>query len=494
MKTADSKFVLKVLHVSPECTPLAKKGGLGDVAGALPKALRKNGVDARVLMPAWPGVLDNAHELGILPSRPFATISTAINWRSLSAKVWRVNLDGVPVYILENDEIFSNGDIYPEDMNAESAVPMIFLSYASLELAHAANWKAQIIHAHDWPSAIIPSALRWHRYYSSMAGEYDTVYTIHNIAHQGLFHRECLNGWGIAPEALSAFGPGSLEFYGMVNLMKGAINTAEAITTVSPSFSWNIQTPEGGFGLDGVTSANRYKLRGILNGIDYDVWNPKTDALIPEHYSAKDLSGKKICRSKLMKELGWEDDGRPLLVSVGRLTEQKGVDIMLDALERFLPDHVYALIIGSGNDYYNRRLEDFRERHDDSVRTVMAFDEQKAHSAYAAGDILLMPSLFEPCGLSQLIAFAYGTIPVARVTGGLADTVIDADGSQDGNGFLFRDYSIDELEQAIHRALWAKGNEERWHGIMLNAMNSDFSWDNSAKEYVKLYNDIIAAE
>ncbi|MDO5115669.1 MAG: glycogen/starch synthase [Synergistaceae bacterium] len=487
-------FQVKVLHVSPECAPLAKKGGLGDVVGSLPKALRSLGLDARVLMPAWPGVLDMARSLSALPSRPIGSISAALNWRALTARLWRAQIDGLPVYILQNDELFANENIYPEQMDAVTAEPMLFLSYAAFELSRAARWKPHIIHAHDWPTAAVPCALRWHRACSKLAGDFDTVYTIHNMAHQGLFQQECLNGWGFSPDAFSQFNPGSMEFYGQANLMKGAINTADAITTVSPSYSWDIQTQDGGFGLDGVISANRSKLRGILNGIDYDVWNPSKDALIPAHFSADDRSGKKLCRAALMEKFNWQDDGRPLVIFVGRLTEQKGVDIMLDALNRFMPDMIYALIIGSGSELYNRKLADFELNHMESVRTVTAFSEESAHCAYAAGDILLMPSLFEPCGLSQLIAFAYGAIPVARATGGLADTVRDADSSPDGTGFLFTDYSVSELEAALNRALSAKAEPERWDKIVSNAMNEDFSWNASAHEYAALYGDVITAE
>ena len=481
---------IRALHVSPECAPLSKKGGLGDVAGALPKALRSAGVDARVLTPAWPGVLDRARDMGALPQRPLGTITAAINWRCLSARVWRATVAGMPVYILENDELFSNEAIYPDVLNAVSAEPMLFLSYASMELDRIARWKPQIIHAHDWPTAPVSCALRWHRHYASKAADYDTVYTIHNIAHQGLFTYDCLNGWGFRPDAYW----GTFEFYGQVNLMKGAIINSEAVTTVSPSYSWDIQTRDGGFGLDGVMAANKQKLRGILNGIDYDVWNPRIDGFLPAHYSADDISGKKACRRALMEKFGWEDDGRPVVIFVGRLTEQKGVDIMLDALTRFLPDRIYALIVGSGNDFYNRLLEDFRAAHEQSVRTVVGFSEESAHLAYAGGDILVMPSLFEPCGLSQLIAFAYGTIPVARATGGLADTVIDADSSQDGTGFLFTDYRIDELAQALDRALSAKNDAERWNRIMRAAMTCDFSWNASASEYAALYKKVLKSE
>lgn len=487
------KSIMKVLHISPECAPLAKKGGLGDVAYALPKALRACGADARVLMPAWPGVLDAARDMGALPSRHFAVINAAINWRVLSARVWRASVDGLPVYILENDRLFSSPAIYPEEMTAESAEPMIFLSYAAFELAAAAHWKPMILHAHDWPAAMIPTALRHHRSYSSLAAEYDTVYTIHNMAHQGLFGQDCLNGWGMDDGSFVPMAGGSLEFYGKVNLMKGAVDNADAVTTVSPRYSWDIQTKEGGFGLDGVVSANRRKLRGILNGIDCDIWNPAKDTLIPAAFSIDDISGKQACRAALMKESGWRDDGRPLLIFVGRLAEQKGVDIMLEALWGLPENSFYALIIGSGNEYYNGRVAEFAAAHTGNVRAVTGFSERKAHQAYAAGDILLMPSLFEPCGLSQLIAFAYGTIPVARATGGLCDTVIDADSTDEGNGFLFSDYSSGELKGAISRALSARNDASRWKKIIQNAMARDSSWNVPANEYIELYSGIIEA-
>ena len=488
------EFSLKVLHISPECAPLAKKGGLGDVAGSLPKALKKNGVDARVLMPAWPGVLDNARSYGTLSSKPIGEISVALDWCAWTARVWKAVVSGVTIYLLEEPELFSNEAIYPDNPGLEDVLPFLFLSFAPFELPRVTGWKPQFLHAHDWPAAAVPAALKWHRYYSKFNGDYDTVFTIHNMAHQGIFDPAGLDGWGFGPRSYSPQDTNSMEFYGQINLMKGALVASEGITTVSPSYSWDIQTQSGGFGLDGVVGANKHKLSGIINGIDYDVWNPKTDKLITKRFSAIDMSGKKSCRAALLEECGFADDGRPVVTFVGRLTEQKGVDIMLDALANFLPDEFYAVIIGSGSEFYNRKLAEFAALFPDSVHTVTGFSEEKAHMAYAGGDILVMPSLFEPCGLSQLIAFSYGTIPVARATGGLADTVIDADGSMDGNGFLFTDYSIEEFARALRRALEAKKDETRWESIMRNAMRSDFSWHSSAKAYADMYRRILTSD
>ncbi len=491
---AYKNFTLKVLHIAPECSPIAKKGGLGDVVGTLPKALKKQSIDARVLIPAWPGVLEKAEEIGRLKREPIGEISVALNWRAYTASVLEAEVNGLHIYLLDQPELFSDPCIYPEKLDAVTVLPFIFLSFAPFELLRLTGWKPQFLHAHDWTTAPVSAALKWHRYYSYFNGDYDTVFTIHKLAFQGIISPSVLEGWGFSPRAFSNLDTDSLEYFGQVNMMKGAITTTEAFTTVSPNYSWDIQTPNGGLGLDGVIVAHKNKLRGIINGIDYDIWNPKTDSLLPANYSIGDMGGKEECRRALLKECGWKEDRRPILIFVGRLTEQKGIDIMLDAVRPFLAKKARFVIVGSGNDLYTRKVFEFRKEYPHSVHEILEFNEAKAHLAYAGGDMLLMPSLFEPCGLSQLIAFAYGTIPVARATGGLADTVIDADGSPDGTGFLFKDFSHEELQKAIDRALAAKDDGTRWDGIIRNAMGSDFSWDNSAKAYAELYRDILTSD
>ena len=487
-------FTLKVLHIAPECSPLAKKGGLGDVVGTLPKALKKQSIDARVLMPAWPGVLEKAEEVGTLNRVPLGEISVALNWRAYTASVLEAEVNGLHIYLLDQPELFSDPCIYPEKLDAETVLPFMFLSFAPFELLRLTGWKPQFLHAHDWPTAPVSAALKWHRYYSYFNGDYDTVFTIHNLAFQGIIDHSVLDGWGFSQKAYSNLDMDSMEFFGQLNMMKGAITTSEAFTTVSPNYSWDIQTPNGGLGLDGVIVAHRNKLRGIINGIDYDIWNPETDSLLPANYSLKDMTGKEECRKALLKECGWKEDNRPIFIFVGRLTEQKGIDIMLEAVKPFMAKKARCVIVGSGNDLYTRRINEFQKENPGSVHSILEFNESKAHLTYAGGDILLMPSLFEPCGLSQLIAFTYGTIPVARATGGLADTIIDADGSPDGTGFLFKEFTSEELEKAIERAITAKKDNARWENIIKNAMNSDFSWDNSAKAYAELYRDILTSD
>jgi starch synthase len=320
-----------------------------------------------------------------------------------------------------------------------------------------------------------------------MADSYDVVLTLHNLAHQGILDPSAINGWGLDDEAFSL---DSMEFYGRANILKGAALSCDAITTVSPHYSWDIQTSEGGCGLHGVFSSLRSRLVGILNGIDYDVWSPVTDKSLPANYDKNNPAGKAICRRKLFELCDWTDDGRPVLLFVGRLVQQKGIDIMLSMLEWQLADRCRAVVIGSGMQQYESWTEYLRRTHPGAFWCFTGFDEDVAHLAYAGADILMMPSLFEPCGLSQMIAMSYGTIPVVRNTGGLADTVIDFDGSPDGTGFIFSDYSADELSRAVNRAIAAYDDKQRWREVMKNAMSADFSWDSATRTYIDLYDGL----
>ncbi|MDR1885266.1 MAG: glycogen synthase, partial [Synergistaceae bacterium] len=470
----------KALHVTVEMAPLAKQGGLGDVLGALPKALRKNGVDARVLLPLFPGVMESAQRRGgcrLLPDR----VNIAIDWRVYSGSIYEVDLDGLTVYLLDQPELFTNPRIYPTVLTQSSLLPFVFLSLAALELPGSTGWQPDIIHVHDWSTAIVPIALRWHRHYRALRPNYDVVLTIHNLAHQGIVDSSFLNSWGLTRDSFSLDG---LEFYGQANIIKGGVLSSDVITTVSPHYSWDIQTIDGGFGLHGVFSSLRGKLHGILNGIDYDIWNPKTDPLIPANYSPGDISGKAACRRKLLEVCGWEDDGRPIIAFVGRLVQQKGVDILFTALEWMLAESCRAVVIGSGQQQYEDWARQFRERYPEHFWCLTDFDEDLSHLVYAGSDILAMPSLFEPCGLSQMIAMAYGTVPVVRGTGGLADTVIDFDSSDDGTGYIFSDYSTDEFHRAASRATGAYQDKSRWNAVIKNGMNADFSWDAATTAYI----------
>ncbi len=481
----------RVLHVTPEMAPLEKKGGLGDVLGSLPKALRQLGQDARVLLPAYPDTLDIARTQGFPVKRLEDEVHVALDWRVFSAHVWQVDIDSVPVYLLDQPELFNDPAVYPRELTSESVRPFAFLSMAAFELPKVAGWQPQVLHAHDWPAAMVPIALRWHTYYSSLASQYDTVFSIHNLAHQGMLPYSRIGGWGLRQASFSIEG---LEFYGQANLLKGAMIATDAIVTVSPRYSWEIQTRDGGMGLDGVLQSLRGKLHGILNGIDYDTWNPKIDPRLPANYSAANLKNKEACRKSLMARCGWQDDGKPTIAFIGRLVQQKGVDILLGALDWLLSENCRMVVLGTGQSFYGNQLRDFQNHYPDYFYAYTEMDEDFAHLLYAGADILIMPSLFEPCGLSQLIAMAYGTIPVVRATGGLADTVIDVDGSPDGTGFIFSDFNSDELCKALFRAIQAYYDRGRWHHIIANAMKADFSWNASAKIYNELYAHLADGE
>jgi starch synthase len=481
----------RILHVAPEMAPLAKMGGLGDVVQALPKALRQIGIDCRVLLPAYPCVLGNIEKNRLPLARMRASVHVSLEWRVFSARILRTVLEGVPVYLLEQPELFSNPSIYPVELDESSALPFAFLSLAALELSSATRWHPQIFHVHDWPASMLPVALRWHRHYRKMGLAVDTVLTLHNMAHHGILPEEALAGFGLDP---ASFGMDGLEFYGQVNLLKGGILASDAITTVSPRYSWEIQTKDGGMGLEGVLASQKRKIRGILNGIDTDVWNPGTDPALPAHYGAESAAGKAVCRAALLRRLGWEDDGTPLLLWVGRLVEQKGVDLLLSAAESLAGMGCRLLVIGSGHALYEDALRKAAERLEGRMWTYIGYSEETARLAYAGSDLFLMPSLFEPCGLSQLIALRYGTIPVARAVGGLADTIIDADGSQKGYGFLFSEYTADELVHAVERALVARADGKRWEEIVRRGMSLDFSWKSSAMAYANLYLELLGVE
>jgi starch synthase len=478
---------IRTLHVAVEMAPLVKQGGLGDVLGALPKALRGRSVDARVLLPAYPGAMDYLKEHGIEAKRLPERVYAALNWRVYSADVFETEVGGVPVYLLDQPELFSNPSVYPQSLSRVSVMPFAFLAMAALELPKRAGWKPDIFHVHDWSAAILPITLRWHKHYRALRPEYDVVFTIHNLAHQGMIDAASLTSWGMTKEAFSIDG---LEFYGQANLLKGGLVSSDAITTVSPHYSWDIQTPEGGFGLHGVFGSLKGKLRGILNGIDYDVWSPSKDPLIPARFSVKDLSGKAECRKKLIEMCHWEDDGKPIVAFVGRLVQQKGIDILFTMLDWFMVDNFRAVVIGSGMSQYEDWAQQFSRSYPDYFWCFTGFNEEMAHLAYAGSDITVMPSLFEPCGLSQLIGMSYGSIPVVRCTGGLADTVIDFDASPDGTGFVFSDYSTDELLKAMYRATGAYQDKDRWAALVKNAMSADFSWDVSTASYISLYSGL----
>ncbi|MDO9508925.1 MAG: glycogen synthase GlgA [Thermovirgaceae bacterium] len=483
----EARSRLSVLHVTPEMAPLSKVGGLADVAGSLPAALRELGVDARVLTPSWPGVPGRLREIGAGFKAAPLRVCVPLQWRAWCGSVAETEIGGVPVYLLEHPELFENKDIYPGDLGPDTALPFAFLSLAALERVFPDGWKPDIIHVHDWASCLTPAALKWHRYYGLLTEKPATVLTIHNIAHQGPLSLSVLDEWGMTG---AAFAMDAMEFYGGVNLLKGGITSADAVTTVSPNYAREILTPEFGEGLEGVLEYRRKRLSGILNGIDTVYWDPRTDPMIPANFGPEEMKGKGVCRAALLAECGWEIEGGPIMVSIGRLVRQKGMDILLKAIEPLFAMGARLVVIGTGEPALEKAFAALAEKRPDEVFFRQAFDERFAHLAYGGGDIFLMPSLFEPCGLSQMISMRYGTVPVVRGVGGLADTVSDADAGPHGTGFMFEEYNGDALASAVGRALEHFGSPRRWSILRKRCMERDFSWSRSARAYISLYDSL----
>lgn len=483
----DINKIPKVLHIAPEMAPFSKVGGLADVVSSLPQALARFRTDARVLIPAYPGVLDKAHDMGLKITRIRRDIHVALNWRVKKAKLWKIQYGDIPVYAIDNSEIFNDPLIYPEELDPETILPFCFLSLAGYELSQAIPWKPDILHAHDWGTSLVPISGKWHPFYSMAGKEYRTVYTIHNLAHQGIISPSILEGLGMK-DSLTI---DRLEFFGSVNLMKGALITSDAVTTVSPRYAQEITGETMGMGLEGVIREQKNKIRGILNGLDTRYWDPSNDKLIPFNYSITDIAGKRSCKKDLMERTGLVDISRPLVTMVGRLYSQKGIELVIENMDDFIKEGANIFILGSGDETFERALETKASSLPDRVAFARGYNEPLAHLAYAAGDIFLMPSRFEPCGLSQLIALRYGNIPLVRKTGGLADTILDADRNTRGYGFVFSDFSSSSMLLTCKRALQAFYSGERWNNIVARAMGMDFSWDRSAPEYQSLYSRTI---
>lgn len=479
---------ISVLHVTPEMAPISKVGGLADVAGSLPAALRKLGVDARVLTPSWPGMSGRLRELGAILKTGPVSVCVPLQWRAWCGSVSGTEIGGVPIYLLEHPELFGNKGIYPGELDTGTVLPFAFLSLAALEPAFPDGWKPDIIHVHDWASCLTPAALRWHRYYGLLPEKPSTVLTIHNIAYQGALPLSVLDEWGMAPQA---FAMDAMEFYGGVNLLKGGIAAADAVTTVSPNYAKEILTPEFGEGLDGVLEYRRKRLSGILNGLDIGYWDPRTDPLIPASFGPGAMKGKSVCRDALLAECGWESGGGPIMVSIGRLVEQKGMGILLKVLDRILSSGSRLIVIGMGEPALEKAFREASRKRPHEIYFRQAFDERFAHMAYAGGDIFLMPSLFEPCGLSQMISMRYGTVPVARGVGGLVDTVSDADACPHGTGFMFDEFSAGALASTVGRAMDHFASPRHWSVLRRRCMQKDFSWDRSAREYLSLYESLV---
>jgi starch synthase len=475
---------MKILFVSSEVSPFAKTGGLADVAGALPKALKKSGHDVRIIMPLYHCV--ETGSFTIKKSRKgFEVPIDGIMQKGL---LRQSSLDDIPVYLVEKKEYFQRDALYgtPAGDYPDNSQRFGFFCQSVVDLLKRLDFRPDIIHCHDWQTALVPYIIRHEHKDDPFFTRTALVYTIHNLAYQGIFKRETLSSFGLDD---AHFTVDRLEYYGKINLMKGGILAADVVNTVSNAYCREIRTEELGCGLQGVLQERAHDLYGILNGIDYQDWNPATDPLIFKNYTPSTLSGKAANKKNLQKALGLEQNPSiPLLGMITRLAAQKGLDLLEALLPKLQKGKLQLVLLGTGDEKYMKIFSALREKTPDALSINLTFDLALSHKIYAASDMFLMPSLYEPCGLGQLISFRYGAVPVVRKTGGLADTVFDLrDGVREPNGFTFDEYSPEAFWDAISRALETYQDRKKWDKMVRTGMNSDFSWDHSAEEYEALY-------
>jgi starch synthase len=475
---------LKVLVASPEIVPFAKTGGLADVSGALPKALRRIGVEADCILPYYRGVdAVNPRRLG-----KGQAIQVPVGHREEAGIVEEaVAESGESAFLVRNERYFDREFLYGtrDGDYVDNCERFTFFCRGIMEWILASGRRYDVIHCNDWQTALIPVYIKTLYAAREPFRGVGTVYTVHNLGYQGLFWNHELPMTGLGWDL---FTPQALEFYGKINLMKAGLVFSDVLSTVSATYSREIQNREHGHGLEGVLYERREDLYGIVNGIDYDEWNPATDRWIAANYSAADRSGKRECRRDLLAAFGLGEGEEPVVGMIGRLTAQKGFDLLAQIGEWVAAQPLRLVILGAGERQYEDAIRSLREKHPDRIAIRVAYDNALAHKIEAGADLYLMPSRYEPCGLNQIYSLIYGTVPVVRDTGGLADTVVDADGDPaEGTGFSFREYDPEELKDAISRALAAFADRARWEAIVRRGMARDFSWEGAARQYVDLY-------
>lgn len=481
---ADSSKKMQIVFASAECAPFVKTGGLGDVAGSLPAALVRAGAEVIVMVPKYATIKDEYKA----QMEHFSDFYVSLGWRNEYCGLEKLEHDGVTYMFIDNERYFARD--YPYGFFDDGERFAFFSKAITESLQHLpAGFECDILHCNDWQTALAPVFLREFYQGLPLYDRVKTVFSIHNVAFQGQFSdtvMEDILGVAHIPAAASQLRCDACS----INYMLGALRYADAITTVSPTYANEIQTPEFGEGLDGVLRERSYALQGILNGIDVAGFDPATDKRIAANYTVEDRSGKAVCKAKLQEELGLEvRDDRPLMVMVTRLTRQKGMDLVMYALDRILAGGVQVAVLGTGDRDYEDGLRYFQDKYPGTMAARIEFDPALSQRMYAAADMFLMPSNFEPCGLSQIIAMRYGTLPIVRETGGLKDTVIPYNEfTGEGTGFSFSNFNGDEMGDAVFRAarlFW--DNRDAWNQLVTQAMSQDFSWTRSADKYLDLY-------
>ncbi len=473
---------MRVISVASEGVPFSKTGGLADVVGALPKALAANGCDVEVYLPRYRVTKPGRP----LPHLTGLTIPLASGFRFASIQDGGVAA-GVRTYLVDCPEFFDREGLYQEkgEDYPDNASRFATFSLACLEALKRAGDPPDIIHCHDWQSALTPIYLRNLYAEDDFFRNSSVVFTIHNLGYQGLFPPHVLPQISLHAGLFTIEG---LEFYGKVNLLKGGIIFSDFTTTVSRKYAEEIQTPEFGCGLDGVLKSRADRLQGIVNGVDYEAWDPATDKLIPANYSSEDLKGKTVSKKALLEKMGVRNPAlnRPVVGIVSRFAAQKGFDLIAGIAEKLMAMDLYLVALGTGDPHYEQLFKRWAAKFPNKFLAKVAYDNNLAHQIEAGADMFLMPSRYEPCGLNQIYSMKYGTVPVVRATGGLDDTVEAFDGKS-GTGFKFTEYSAQALLGCLTEALGVFRQPKTWRQLMINGMRKDFSWGNSAKQYVKIY-------
>lgn len=469
---------MNILFAASEATPYIASGGLADVAGSLPAAVTQKGHDCRIVLPLYKGI--NPH---FRASMTFITHMTVdVSWRKQYCGIFTAICNGVTYYFLDNEYYFGRDGIYGFFDDCER---FVFYSRAVLEMLRYIDFKPDIINANDWQAAMIPVYYEVFYKYQQGYENIKNVFTIHNIQYQGNYGKEVLN----EVMGLPMYHMSLLEYDGGVNMMKGAIETADKVTTVSPSYAWEILDPWYSHGMDRILRTKQYKLSGILNGIDVNGYDPETDEIIEKNYSARSTVGKKVCKAKLLAELGLQEGNEPVIGIVTRFVSHKGIDLIKYVFEDLIKAGFKFVILGSGEKIYEDFFKEMEWRYKDKVSVLLGFIPELSRKIYSGADMFLMPSQSEPCGLAQMIAMRYGTIPIVRETGGLRDTVRDC-GGENGNGFTFKTYNAHDMFDACMRAKAAYEDKRGWNRIIKRDMAEDFSWANSAELYIKLYHEL----
>jgi starch synthase len=488
-----SRERLRILLMASEATPYAKTGGLADVAGALPRALAALGHDVRILMPKYRGVEARVGALSLAVSG----IRVPLGDRVAEGGLFETRgPDGITVYFLAHDHYYDREGLYgtADGDYWDSCERFIFFCRGGLEAVAAlgaAGWRPQVIHANDWQTGLVPVYL--HTLYRDhpLLGPMATLFTVHNLAYQGVFWHYDMPMTGLGWDL---FTPAGIEFYGRLNFLKGGLVFSDILTTVSRTYAHEIRTAAFGAGLEGVLEERSADLHGVVNGIDYEAWNPETDAALAKRYGVGDLEGKAVCREALRAEMGLAPGPGPIIGMVTRLAAQKGLDLTQDALTGILATPARLVLLGSGETPLEEAFTAAAQTYPGRMAVRLGYNDELARRIFAGSDCFLMPSRYEPCGLSQLIALRYGAVPVVRRTGGLADTVHEVQPARRaGTGFLFNAFAADALVEAVRRAAAAREDPALWSAIVRNGMAEDFSWDASAREYVTLYRKAIKA-